>query len=763
MQNSSKCVDAALKARPGVDRLPSVHCGQLAMVAALTIVFSPLFSGAMDLPHPTNDCSSCHLIHNAFGTDLTSVAGIANLCISCHTAGGRATTNAFSTADQAWPFPGLPAGVNPSGTSHRWDSGVAGHVTRLGTNATSTGTILSSGAFTGAYAKTYIVTITNAGSSGTARFNWTATAPGGGGTNILTGTNIVLNEGLDVSFVNGTGTPFLVNNQWSIQVRSDLRTPTNADLLMFLDGGLTTCSTCHDPHSQTNAPFGANAPASGNGRHYMRIANNTEQMCVDCHAPRVVTNSAAGSHPVGILITTGLFYKTTASLPLEGGTGKVRCMTCHDVHAATLKDGSILRMTNSLTLCIACHTLADTTTPSAHFVLTNAAILWPGGQYGSTFPQRTNATDRGACVNCHATHGWPVATNTASHYPKLLADFEENVCFTCHDADGPAVKQVQSDFTKTRHHPVANAEQRPGRSVECSSCHNTHKLLMGSRDYNAVATVSRNAVTNSGALASVSGFAVSYAGLTNFVAPGAINYTTNVTATLEYQICYKCHAGQSWNFGTAPIGLSPNGSAATPVQTDVALDFSPMNRSGHPIVTGLDNYPNSIVISGKRGLLAAALKAPWNTNVGQQTMMCSDCHNTDAASPAGQGPHGSASQFILRAPNAGNWPTGTAFASSWCANCHNDVTIGDGHATHHSPGGCYGCHIVIPHGGKMSRLFGDRDGAMPARYAYNNATNTMHIYSFTKNAVGSYSQGNCRTDCGGGNHSTGSSATMENW
>ena len=248
----------------------------------------------------------------------------------------------------------------------------------------------------------------------------------------------------------------------------------------------------------------------------------------------------------------------------------------------------------------------------------------------------------------------------------------------------------------------------------------------------------------------------------------ATDYTPLSAATYEYQICFKCHTAYAWRTNAPPNGNSPNGTAANPVMTDVAQEFSPMNKSGHPIVTGLDNYSNSIVVGGvggKRGLLAAAMKAPWNVNVGQQTMMCSDCHDattTNYVASAAQGPHGSANQFILRGPNAANWPNVTSFATSWCANCHNDNVIMDGHANHNGAGGCNTCHIIIPHGGKMSRLIADADGNMPGRYALNStvSTTTVKITSFTK-WTNNYPQGNCRVNCG--HHSSGSNTNMENW
>lgn len=803
------------------------------LMLVLAVVMLP-DGQAMDPPH-TNICSSCHLTHNALGTEITSAAGNGNLCMSCHFTGLNASGKPFSIGAQALPWPGLPAGTNTLGNSHRWDAGAAGHVVFLGGALTnSTGTLLTTGTFTGAYAKTYTVIVTNTGNAGTVRFNWSATSPGGGGaSNVLTGTNVVLNEGISVTFINGTGISFQANDKWNIYVRTDIRQPTNAVLVKNLDNGLVVCSTCHDEHSQTNAPFDPLAPAyagtnTGKGRHFMSMANNTEQMCVDCHAIRNVTNSVSGSHPVGIKGITNAYYKYTTNLPLEKTTANVRCETCHKIHFASANDGDLMRMTNATSVCIECHQLANTATPAAHLAVTNPAVLWPGGQYGTLFPARSNTLDRGSCMNCHAPHGWPVSTNTAAHYPKLLMDLEENLCYTCHDTNGPALKNVKDDFAKVRRHPIGDTDtlRRVGRSVECSDCHNPHQAMSGSYVYTNTATATRNRISNP--LKGVEGVAINYTSLTNFQTVPTNLYTVvpkSVGATNEYEICFKCHT--SYSFGTTPPpGLTPvysagtaaftNGIATikgtgtawnsgmvgmwivrtndpanaykitavanatnmtiTPVYagttasgqgyaltlgTDIAMEFSPMNKSGHPIVTGLDNYPNSLVIAGKKGLLAAALKTPWNVNIGQQTMMCSDCHNTDGASTAAQGPHGSAAQFMLRGANAANWPNITLanFNTSWCANCHNNAagtthTRGD-----HTGRQCYQCHIVIPHGGKLSRLIADND-TMPARYAYNGTRNTSYMQSFTKAATGSYSESNCRAQCAG-EHS--GRTPSENW
>ena len=762
------------------------HFPLIRATALAAVFFLGASVRAIDPPHLTTSyCGSCHLAHFNLGTDLTTIAGNANLCMSCHTPGGSASVGAFVSADQSLPWPGLPTGTNAAGTSHRWDANAAGHLVYLGGAVTpSTGTIFSSGVYTGAYAKTYTLTIATSGTVGTARFNWSATTPGGGaGANVLTGTNVPLDSGVFTTFVNGTNGLFQTGDRWNLFVRNDLRNPTNAALLLHMTNGVLRCSTCHDQHSESVQPFDPTAQAyvtnssgtllSGTNRHFMRITNNFNQLCNDCHAARKVINAVAGSHPVEIGISVNATNKLPTLLPLEAGTNNFGCLTCHVVHHGPDGDGKLLRLASSVALCSDCHTDSDTN--SAHFSTTNGATLWPGTNFTSLMPARTDPNDRGTCLNCHATHGWPTnAANPTIHFDHLLPDFQENFCYACHATNGPAAKKVYADFQQAYRHPVVNSDplRRTGRSVECDDCHNPHKAKSGSHVYTATATQFRNTVTNAPSLIGMDGVTFNYSGLTNFqaVATNLFTYIPKTTGvTNEYQICFKCHSGYSWGTGTPPNGNSPNGSASSPVETDVAQEFSPMNKSGHPIVIGLNNYPNSIA---PKALATGALKAPWNMNVGTQTMMCSDCHDattTNYVASAAQGPHGSANQFILRGPNAANWPNVTTFASSWCANCHidnvaiNSSTLGGGtHTSHHGPNACYRCHVVIPHGGKMSRLMADRDGVMPARYAYNNDKTTIYMVSFTKDSATTYNtESQCRTSCG--DHSSSSSSSMENW
>jgi hypothetical protein len=161
-----------------------------------------------------------------------------------------------------------------------------------------------------------------------------------------------------------------------------------------------------------------------------------------------------------------------------------------------------------------------------------------------------------------------------------------------------------------------------------------------------------------------------------------------------------------------------------------------------------------------------------------QSMMCCDCHSNDTISTtAAQGPHGSAVKWMLKGRNKA-WPTlskadnglGTGTLRKlgmrtltnhravmdgnpngdglFCLNCHSLVSFSKNkygvqdqsnvhiyHAANWPQGPeCVRCHIMVPHGGKLSRLIGDRDGAMPARYAFNNDLSNMWVTKYWKTA-----------------------------
>lgn len=408
-------------------RLSLILFSCLVMVAALVRPAS-----ALDPPHSTTfnppdiSCEDCHILHNAPGAALTERAGNANLCQKCHVSGGLADAKALPDSVQALPRPGLPKGMSPSGTSHRWDSGpLSGHA-EADTANTSTGTVESGGSLNGTSPKTYTITIDTGGEVGTADFDWADTL-GNGATNVLipaSGTPgvsfpVTLNEGVTVTFTDGTPTSFVSGDIWRVYVRPEIRIPTNAAMAARIDNGKIMCSTCHDQHSQANQPSDPLSPTYGGsgtgticiggvndglacalndgthcpggeckGRHFQRIDNDTNQMCEDCHAARV---------GVGL-------HLTQSTLPMK-------CMDCHFVHDVSGTSGS----------------------------------------------------DDGSLTR------------------------EENTCYDCHDGSVSGVPNVFPQFNSATNyeitgginsrHDVSDADQTfSGNVVECATCHNPHTL-----------------------------------------------------------------------------------------------------------------------------------------------------------------------------------------------------------------------------------------------------------------------------------------------
>jgi hypothetical protein len=207
------------------------------------------------------------------------------------------------------------------------------------------------------------------------------------------------------------------------------------------------------------------------------------------------------------------------------------------------------------------------------------------------------------------------------------------------------------------------------------------------------------------------------------------------------------------------------------------------NDTGSQVGRGtvVSNTATSFTVSGWYDADPVGVWHPDDGTVGYyfsatgQTMMCSDCHSNETISTAAaQGPHGSNIKWMLKGRNR-SWPRNYYLANGkgtseggtdyvcisagsansqyandgtvnglFCLNCHSTVSFskddlgrnssdafGNIHLRH---GGrrCVACHIMVPHGGKMSRLIGDSDGTMPARYALNNALGNMDVQSFKK-------------------------------
>jgi predicted CxxxxCH...CXXCH cytochrome family protein len=235
-------------------------------------------------------------------------------------------------------------------------------------------------------------------------------------------------------------------------------------------------------------------------------------------------------------------------------------------------------------------------------------------------------------------------------------------------------------------------------------------------------------------------------------------FTLLPEATKEYQICFKCHS----YYGLQDAdGITDYTTPSGAIMTDQAMEFNPKNYSLHPVTVGLSD-------TGVRGtgsdapydplsLTADQMSSPWATNVGEQTMYCSDCHGTNdenAGDP--KGPHASSYKYMLKGPNK-YWPTKSDGTTLWelnditstgpadlfCRNCHiirdssgwkNNVhSVSMGMGGGHQNMTCVECHVAVPHGSKRSRFIGYGVNATnpdPSPYNYNG--NSLKVTGFRK-------------------------------
>lgn len=275
-------------------------------------------------------------------------------------------------------------------------------------------------------------------------------------------------------------------------------TPASPDLALRLDAGKLTCSACHDQHSQNRAPFDPKAPVipGADGRHLMRINNNQNQMCLDCHTARNIQSvkngswtSSALSHPVAKALPATSDYHNP---PLDIG-GVSQAMA--DFGAATggsatslidtSKDftgtaGLVVRFTNGVNIGLTRSITSLTGTTQVNFPalpsavtagttyeidadgnLTNNIVLDNGGTQSYT-------TGNVLCQSCHGIH---YADSDSLTYDD-----------TMRTGDGMLLRRFNNDDACTGCHNLiihnsANTSAKYGTwgtMFTCSTCHRPH-------------------------------------------------------------------------------------------------------------------------------------------------------------------------------------------------------------------------------------------------------------------------------------------------
>ncbi len=525
----------------------------------------------------------------------------------------------------------------------------------------------------------------------------------------------------------------------------------------------TSDKVCEVCHSRTSHHLYNNPAANHEGTKACTDCHSHKQgfltNCIDCHStPQGNRRQVVGNG--------GDFFSNMTTHVKSSSISSLSCMACHDTNghrsfgdgvsvklrnanggASVVYDGTSATASAVKDTCISCHDAngasaygANARSPFAPSGDTKAPAdisqYWPatGGAHNVNM----------VCFNCHGNSKGvdgstvnPKYNGHASGTKHILQDQAydvvnpNNYCFNCHNAastnPNKSSKNIAGQMALASRHTTAKCFDCHG--AESNSVNSMHSLRAGSQV---------NSTTIANNISNADGRSMTWSG-TKWGGASASTPLTSGTVTAEYQICIKCHAATG--SGTTP-DVPGVGTAAASL-TNLALEFNPNNASGHPVVTGLNNYRNSVA---PKALAAATMKAPWNVNLGTQVMSCTDCHATDSA--GAKGPHGSSVKWMLAGANKA-WPYTTAAANGtssgtffriatyntgdgtanglFCLNCHtinasnnwhansNLATSGGEHTSSTTgPPVCVNCHIRVPHGGKIARLLQTTNA--PGRY-----------------------------------------------
>jgi hypothetical protein len=483
-----------------------------------------------------------------------------------------------------------------------------------------------------------------------------------------------------------------------------------------LENGQMQCTTCHDPHLRETDPlkgagkflranrFQELAPAGG------AFSETNDIVCLACHDKGGQTWAlSAHANP---LVADELFNPTAAAdreFPASLPVWRAACLSCHDTHTVQGARRLLREGTDSI------------------------AKPKSGG----------NSAIEETCYQCHSSTAETVLQTAGNQVPNIKDDFRLAIHMPITSSEQAAGREVHDIGTGTGAQRGKDFYEDPtllgksgnltNRHVECTDCHNPHRVIKNRLFNDNPATPAAGGTHNhvaghknlaSGVLKGSYGVEPVYGGIPfgtlassydvkrGVGGVGASTAAGSAWVTREYQVCLKCHS--SYAYDTPPLLTNtPAGGTPSPTNgvlrfTDQAMEFQPPathkgevtttnsgaasayttnnHRSWHPVIDGTGR---TLAIRQMTNATATtAWRAPWNAtaDVGSQTMYCTDCHGSNTAAdtvvPATGpwGPHGSTNNFLLKGEWSGTTgasASGTQTANALCFKCHNPTNYAD--------------------------------------------------------------------------------------
>jgi predicted CxxxxCH...CXXCH cytochrome family protein len=475
------------------------------------------------------------------------------------------------------------------------------------------------------------------------------------------------------------------------------------------------------------------------------MANDADQMCLDCHNSRNQTDHTKGTHPVGVTYPAGdpdfnavpvnaNPANPTSAMKLIGG--KVSCSSCHGVHttdsnSATFdsfssqtdlktSDGSLLRTdrkaatADGVNICTNCHTgkfthngrgqnvqctdchgahvdNGDGSTPNVWLVRRDMGAGREKVQFTSTTSKNyLDANSKGVCQSCHAV---PTAAGYQFHLTQTNL-----TCNDCH----------------THGNTLGSFAVDPNKA--CDSCHG----------YPPVANIK-----------GAGGYASGYETSASFTDESKSGHASHASSPYQ-KACVNCHNGNTHQAGTfqdafkdttgtiaATGGLAPQYNATAQTCSAVYCHSNASPRGGTTITKttpswkdGKGKIVGTVGECGSCHSAAGDATPTWSVShskhingyAANANFTCSTCHAKTAASNSAifgtmtaraLHTNGTKDVSFNSFASGGAWDTNAATCST--LYCHSDVQGADGRgaATSTTPAWnsaamtCGSCHAAM--------------------------------------------------------------------
>ena len=525
------------------------------------------------------------------------------------------------------------------------------------------------------------------------------------------------------------------------------------------DGGsfARNCTKCHASRAEGNTPSSSSATSVHYSTDDVNLLAGTTNpagvpanfACYNCHGSTTTPAAGAQGNRSGKDIQTQVVHATTAgqsghpsdsdtrhdsaaefasaafgnALGVTAGAGQrhASCMDCHDSHEAKATADAAPYSTG---------TVGISTTGTCPTAI-------GGGSCGTATGNGTTWTS--------AMVGWKIQVGTAWYtvvqftsatsmlvYPRPTAAVATGSAYSVRpfyrvtNVAGPALQgawgaalssnpafwtaPTTANFTKGAITAGASAE-----ATLCFKCHTGYYWGTGTTP------VSPSGFTyTTGTAAFTAGSAtVTGTGTTWTAAHVGANIKNNASG-VWYRITARA---SNTSITISPVATASAAASAYTIQmaqTDVAREFNPANVGNYATTattswaaneTAGSYHPILASASGNLGATGNILPPFTRTSL----MQCSDCHESDANTDP-NGPHGSASRFILKGPNT-TW-NNTVTGRLDHRDAGRDVlrqlsprdfvggrfTGGDGHLRGDHRVACFNCHSAVPHGGPRPGL-----------------------------------------------------------